>query len=91
VLKLTVPRTAVSFNTYGDFVFVIEEGEGDNELIAKRRQVTTGESREGRIVVTQGVDAGERVVRAGIVKLRDGQPVTIDNSVELDDAGITTE
>ncbi|HDP90053.1 MAG TPA: efflux RND transporter periplasmic adaptor subunit [Thioalkalivibrio sp.] len=88
---LTVPRTAVSFNTYGDFVFVIEEGEGDNELIAKRRQVTTGESREGRIVVTQGVDAGERVVRAGIVKLRDGQPVTIDNSVELDDAGITTE
>ncbi|MBD3620251.1 MAG: efflux RND transporter periplasmic adaptor subunit [Chromatiales bacterium] len=88
---LTVPRTAVSFNTYGDFIFVIEAGEGEGALVARRRQVTTGESREGHVVITRGVEAGERVVRAGLVKLRDGQAVTIDNSVELDDAGITQE
>lgn len=87
---LTVPRTAVSFNTYGDFMFVIEDGE-DGQLVARRRQVVSGESREGRVVITRGVEAGERVVRAGIIKLRDGQAVSIDNSVELDDAGITTE
>ena len=87
---LTIPRTAVSFNTYGDFVFVIEQGE-DGSLIAKRRQIVTGEAREGRITVEKGLAAGERVVRAGTVKLRDGQPVQIDNSVVLDDAEVTQE
>jgi membrane fusion protein (multidrug efflux system) len=87
---LTIPRTAVSFNTYGDFVFAINEAE-DGTLSVKRRQITTGEVREGRVTVTRGLEAGERVVRAGTVKLRDGQSVTIDNSVELDDAGITQE
>lgn len=87
---ITVPRTAVSFNTYGNFVFVLTEGEGGG-LVVKQRQVSTGAVREGRIVVTQGLQAGERVVRAGLVKLRDGMPVQIDNSVELKDAEVTKE
>lgn len=85
---VTVPRTAISYNTYGDFVFVINEGEGGN-LTVSRRQVRTGASREGRIEVTEGLEAGDRVVRAGSMKLREGQPVTIDNSVELDDGTVT--
>ena len=87
---ITVPRTAISFNTYGNFVFVINEGEG-GALSVKQRQVTTGAVRAGRVVVTSGLQAGERVVRAGLVKLRDGQPVQIDNSVELKDAEVTNE
>lgn len=87
---LTVPRTAVSFNTYGDFVYVIEQ-DGSGKLNVRRRQVQIGEAREGRVVVRKGLAAGERVVRAGLVKLRDGQPVQIDNSVQLDDAGIAHE
>lgn len=86
---LTVPRTAISYNTYGDFVYVIEEGE-DNKLVVKRQQVQTGNVREGRVQITQGLQAGDRVVRAGLVKLRDGQPVEINNSVELDDAKVAT-
>ncbi len=85
---LTVPRTAVSFNTYGDFVFVLEPGEGDG-LKAVRRQVRTGPSREARVAVTEGLEPGERVVRAGTVKLRDGQTVTLDDDVVLDDAEVT--
>src|SRR5690606_9400083 len=61
---LTVPRTAVSFNTYGDFVYVIEDGE-DGALTVARRQVATGASREGRVAIAEGVQAGERVVEAG--------------------------
>ncbi|WP_440997754.1 efflux RND transporter periplasmic adaptor subunit [Arhodomonas sp. SL1] len=80
---VTVPRTAISYNTYGDFVFLITEDERGRQVV-QRRAVSTGSSREGRVEVAEGLEAGEQVVRAGLVKLRDGQPVTIDNSVELD-------
>lgn len=87
---LTVPRTAVSFNTYGNFVYVIETGEG-GAMTVHRRQVKTGASKGGRVAVSEGLQAGEQVVRAGLVKLRDGQAVTIDNSVVLSDAEVSGE
>ncbi len=80
---VTVPRTAVSTNTYGDFVFAITENDA-GDLVAQRRSVTTGVSRDGRIEITDGLAGGDRVVSAGLVKLRDGQKVTIDNGVSLD-------
>lgn len=83
---ITIPRTAISYNTYGDFVFLIEEGD-NAELSAQRQQVTVGQTRDGRVEVTEGLKAGQRVVRAGLVKLRNGQPVTIDDSVALQDQG----
>jgi membrane fusion protein (multidrug efflux system) len=86
---LTVPRTAISFNTYGNFAFVIEQQDG--KQVVKRRQLTTGDIREGRVVIREGLQAGEQVVRAGLVKLRDGQAVQIDNSVELKDAEVSHE
>lgn len=78
---LTLPRTAIAFYPYGDSVFVIL-GTGD-ALTAERRQVTTGTVRDGRIQILSGLAAGERVVSAGHLKLRSGQAVIIDNSVEL--------
>lgn len=87
---ITVPRTAISFNTYGDYTFVIQEGD-NGVLTVSRRPVTTGDVREGRIEVTGGLEAGERVVRAGLLKLRNGQPVAIDESVNLDDAKVTSQ
>lgn len=85
---LTVPRTAISFNTYGDYVFVIERGEGD-ALVVKRRQVRTGEVQDGRIEVIDGLAEAERVVRAGLQKLRNDQAVVVNDPVELDDAEVT--
>lgn len=81
--RLTLPRTAISFNTYGDFAFLIQDAE-DDSLKVKRQPVSTGATREGRVAITEGLSEGDRVVAAGLVKLRDGQQVTIDNSVELD-------
>jgi len=86
---LTLPRTSISFNTYGNFVFVINKNE-QGALTVKRTAVNTGETRKGRVAVT-GLQAGTQVVRTGLVKLRDGIPVKIDNSVQLDDAELSGE
>jgi len=74
---LTIPRTAVSYNPYGDFVFVVQEQDGAQ--VVERRQIETGQSRDGRVSVSAGLQAGERVVSAGQVKLRNGQAVVIDD------------
>ena len=87
---LTIPRTAVSYHTYGDFVYVIEPQQ-DGSLRVKRHQVVTGESRAGRVAIQQGLKVGDRVVRAGLVKLREGMPIKIDNSVILQDAEVHGE
>jgi membrane fusion protein (multidrug efflux system) len=76
---LTLPRTAISFAPYGDTVFMIKEQEG--QTMVERRQVTTGQARGGRVEILEGLFAGDRVVMGGQTKLRNGQPVIIDNSV----------
>ncbi|WP_156782573.1 hypothetical protein [Acidihalobacter yilgarnensis] len=47
-----------------------------------RTYVRTGEVRDGWVAVTTGLKAGEQVVSAGQMKLRNGSRVLIDNSVE---------
>jgi membrane fusion protein (multidrug efflux system) len=79
---LTLPRTAVTYNPYGESVFVIVEQDG--QQVVQNRRIKTGEVRAGRVEIIDGLQAGELVVSAGQVKLRNGQPVTIDNSVTLD-------
>ena len=87
---LTVPRTAISYNTYGDFVYLIEKND-KGQSVVKRQQVQTGEAREGRVAITSGLQTGQQVVRAGLIKLRDGAPVQINNRVELQDDKVTKE
>jgi membrane fusion protein (multidrug efflux system) len=76
---LTLPRVAITYAPYGDAVFVITEQDG--KQIAQQRQVKTGAVIGDRVVVEQGLKAGEQVVLTGQVKLRNGAPVKIDNSV----------
>lgn len=78
---LTLPQRAITYNPYGDSVFVVVEQDG--QQVAKRRQVQTGEVRQGRVEILEGVQDGEMVVSAGHNKLRNGQSVVIDNSVQL--------
>jgi membrane fusion protein (multidrug efflux system) len=72
---ITVPRTAISYAPYGDSVFVIEEDDG--KRVVNRRQINSGESRDGRVAVLSGLREGEQVVSAGHNKLRNGQAVKI--------------
>jgi membrane fusion protein (multidrug efflux system) len=79
---LTLPETAVTYSLHGDTVFVIE-GEGD-ELVASPRVVRTGDSREGRIAILDGLREGERVASVGQNKLYRGAKVVIDPAVQLE-------
>lgn len=73
---VTLPRTAISYNTYGNFVFVVEKND-QGELAVSRRTITTGEVRNGRAAVLSGLDEGETVVAKGLLRLRAGQRVEI--------------
>lgn len=77
---VTVPRTAISYNTYGDFVFVVENNDND-ELVVKRRTVVTGDTRDGRVAIVSGLEAGETVVSKALLRLRAGQRVEVTETV----------
>lgn len=82
---LTVPQTAVAFNPYGETVFVVQEGEkgpdGKPGLIAKRVFVTTGATRGDQVAILKGIKEGDTVVSAGQLKLKNGSPVVINNTI----------
>ena len=75
---VTIPRTAISYNTYGDFVFAIVAND-DGDLIVERRSITAGQTRDKRVAVLSGLEAGEKVVSKGLLRLRAGQKVKIQD------------
>ncbi len=84
---LAVPQTAVSFNPYGDFVYVLtpKAGQAPGQppvFLATSRVVTLGGTQGDRVVVTAGLHDGDTVVTAGQIKLRSGASVVIDNRVQ---------
>lgn len=83
---LTLPQTAITFNPFGNTVFVVEEkgkgADGKPQLVANQRFVTTGDTRGDQIAVLSGLEEGATVVTAGQLKLRNGVPVRIDNSIQ---------
>ena len=78
---VTVPRTAISYNTYGDYVYVVKEND-EGDLVVERRTVVSGDTRDGRVAVTNGPEEGEQVVEKGLLRLRAGQKVTISDEDE---------
>ena len=83
-MVLTIPATALTYNTYGDTVYVVRPvtRDGKHMLIAHQVQVSTGSERNGHVVIKSGLKAGWTVVTAGQVKLHNGMPVAINNSVK---------
>ncbi|HZZ61023.1 MAG TPA: efflux RND transporter periplasmic adaptor subunit [Roseiarcus sp.] len=58
-------------------------------LVVERRFVKVGATRGERIVVEEGVKAGEQVVTAGQIKLQAGAPVAIDQAAALPPPAVT--
>ncbi len=77
---VTVPKTAISYKSYGNIAYVIElksEGKG----VAHQTFVKTGPTRGDQVAVLDGVKPGDIVATAGQTKLNDGSPVIINNEV----------
>jgi membrane fusion protein (multidrug efflux system) len=66
----------VSFNTYGNFSFVLVKNDKD-QLVTERRTIKTGAMRDGMTEVLEGLEPGEQIVSTGLLRLRSGQPVEI--------------
>ena len=72
---LTIPVTSVTRINGQWFAFVAEPGEGGKGLVAKQRSVELGPVVGNFYTVTKGLKAGEKLITAGIQKVRDGAPV----------------
>ncbi len=74
---LIVPLTSVSFATYGDSVFILENNENE-ELVARQQFVQLGERRGDFVEVIKGLEQGQTVANDGVFKLRTGAVVTVN-------------
>lgn len=93
---LVVPRTAISYNSYGTSVFVVQKKKDAapppekpmpgmppwTDLEVVQRFVKTGDARGDYVAVAEGLKEGEQVATSGLLKLRNGQPVIINNSIQ---------
>jgi membrane fusion protein (multidrug efflux system) len=73
---LTVPEAAIVPKGEDQFVFKVVDGK------AQLSRVSIGTRREGRVELVEGVAAGELVITAGQLKIRDGAAVTVVQAQE---------
>lgn len=82
---LTLPVTAITYNPYGNTVFIAkQEGkdkDGKAQYVADQKFVTVGPTRGDQIAILDGLQPGEMVVVAGQMKLQKGAAIIINNSV----------
>jgi membrane fusion protein (multidrug efflux system) len=83
--QITLPQSAITYNPYGDTVYVVQKNgtddKGNPKLAVLQRFVQLGETRGDQVAVKSGVAAGDEVVTAGQMKLRNGTSVLINNKL----------
>jgi membrane fusion protein (multidrug efflux system) len=91
---LTLPQTVITFNPYGSTVFVIQKAKAKKDdkgvmqqppkdgLEAQQVLITTGETRGDQVAILSGIKEGQQVITSGQIKLKNGAPVVVDNTVQ---------
>ena len=83
--QLTLPQTAISYNPYGSTLFIAKKEkatDGDNPaLVAHQVFVKTGSRRGDQVAILDGINEGDMIVTSGQMKLTNGTPLIIDNTV----------
>lgn len=91
---VVIPHSAVNYTSYGDSVFVVQKNpdaqpppDAPNPMMGPytdleviQRFVTLGDARGDYIAVSKGLNVGDELASTGLLKLRNKQPVIIDNS-----------
>lgn len=84
--NITLPQTAVTYNPYGDTVYIVEESgksqDGKPLLIAKQTFVSVGRTRGDQVAILTGIKEGSIVVSSGQLKLKNGIVVIVNNQIQ---------
>lgn len=72
---LVLPETTITYNTYGENVFVVNTDGGPP--VVELRGIKTGMHNAGFVEITHGLSLNDTVINEGHVKLKNGMPVTI--------------
>ncbi|MHC8324263.1 efflux RND transporter periplasmic adaptor subunit [Pseudomonas sp. GB2N2] len=92
--RIVVPESAITYTLYGNSLYVVaqkktedgtveKDAKGEPILIAERRFIETGERRDGVVMITKGLQNGEKVVTAGQIKLDNGAHIAISDDKTL--------
>ncbi len=83
---LTLPQSAVTFNPYGDIVFIVvdkgKDKHGKQNLRVLQRFVTIGDTRGDQIQILKGLKEGDEIVTSGQLKLQNDSRITVNNTVQ---------
>lgn len=83
---LTLPQTAITFNPYGETVFLVHEKgrtpRGEPAYVVQQRFVTIGHVRGDQVSIVKGIRENDIVVTSGQLKLKNDVPVVINNKVQ---------
>jgi membrane fusion protein (multidrug efflux system) len=77
--QITLPQTAITYNPYGDTVYIVQH-EGNRNTVLQRF-VKLGATRGDQVAILSGVNQGDVVVSAGQMKLRNGAAVIVNNKL----------
>jgi len=70
----------------GNIVYLIDDkgkdAKGQPQLVARQTFVTTGATRGDQVAIIKGVKDGDTVVTTGQIKLHNGSPVIVNNTVQ---------
>ncbi len=82
---LSIPATAVLYAPYSDSVFVVENTKEEKKespgQVIRQQFVRIGEKRGDFLAVVSGLKEGDTIVSTGVFKLRNGQAVVVDNTL----------
>lgn len=82
---LAIPATGVLNAPYSDSVFIVENAPDNSTAaggkVVRQQFVRLGVRQGDFVAVTAGLKEGDMVVSAGVFKLRNGQPVAVDNTL----------
>lgn len=83
---IVIPEAALMQSPNGQFVYVVND-KGTAEV----RPLSLGQQVENGWIVLSGLNAGDRVVTEGVIKVRPGQPVTASTGSDSSKQALVTQ
>ncbi|MEF2073461.1 efflux RND transporter periplasmic adaptor subunit [Consotaella aegiceratis] len=81
---ITIPTSALMQSPQGPFVYTI-----DDQSTAQVAPIQIARELQNRVVINSGLEAGDRVVTEGVIKVRPKAPVNVDRDIAQSEAETT--